>query len=510
MAQVYRPQKGAQEFAMNSPADIVVYGGAAGSGKTHLMLLRPLLQIHDPKFNAIFFRRTGPQLSGAGSVWDEAKELYSDFGVRVRENDREIIFPSGAKIKFSHMEHEKNKLDHQGKQYTHVYFDEGTHFTQGQITYLMSRLRSAAEVNSSMFISCNPDPDSFIAQLIDWWLDDEGFPDKDKSGVTKFYGSVNNEIYFTDTEEEMAEQYPQVCWVWNPLTEEQVYVKPKTITFIGGTIFDNPALIAANPNYLAELNALPQVEKDRLLHGNWYARPEGSSHFQRKWLQITDRVPDGVIYCRAWDKAATEPSEVNTHPDYTASIKMAKDKHGFFYLIGDFQEDNYDKKDCKQNKVLGRFRERSGSRDVLVQKQAEHDGTSCTVVFSQDPGAAGVTEFTESAKKLVSEGYVVKKDPMPTQNGKLTRYLPFSSATENGLVYLVKPSFNPATLDAYLKENEAFDGERSSDHRKDDWPDCTASAYNYLSATRVKNLVARNQKHRDTLAKGVLSTRNLR
>jgi phage terminase large subunit-like protein len=491
---------------MNSLANITIYGGAAGSGKTHLMLLRPLLQIHDPKFNAIFFRRTGPQLSGAGSVWDEAKQLYSEFGARIRENDREIIFQSGAKIKFSHMEHEKNKLDHQGKQYTHVYFDEGTHFTQGQITYLMSRLRSAAEVDSSMFISCNPDPDSFIAQLIDWWLDEDGFPDKEKSGVIKYYGSVNNDIFFTDTEEEMAELYPQVCWIWNPLTEEKVYAAPKTITFIGGTIFDNPALIASNPQYLAELNALPQVEKDRLLHGNWYARPEGSSHFQRKWLPSVDKVPEGAIYCRAWDKAATEPSEVNAHPDYTASVKMAKDRNGFFYLIGDYHEDNFDKKDSKHTKITGRFRERSGTRDVIIQKQSDHDGTDCTVVFSQDPGAAGVTEFTESAKKLITEGHVVKKDPMPTQQGKLTRYLPFSSAAENGLVFIVKSTFSPATLDAYFKESEAFDGLRSSDHRKDDWPDSTASAFNFLSATRTVRLVRRNQTRTNTMASEILST----
>jgi predicted phage terminase large subunit-like protein len=495
---------------MNCPASIVVYGGAAGSGKTHLMLLRPLLQIHDPRFNAIFFRRTGPQLSGAGSVWDEAKMLYTEFGARVRENDREIIFPSGAKIKFSHMEHEKNKMDHQGKQYTHVYFDEGTHFTQGQITYLMSRLRSAAEANSSMFISCNPDPDSYIAKLIDWWLDEDGFPDKEKSGKAKFYGVINNDPVFTDTEEEMAELYPSVVNIFNQATGKFIYVKPKTITFIGGTIFDNPALIASNPQYLAELNALPQVEKDRLLHGNWYARPEGSSHFQRKWLSNVDKVPQGAMYCRAWDKAATEPSEVNAHPDYTASVKMAKDKHGFFYLVGDYHEDNYDKRDSKQTKITGRFRERSGIRDVIIQKQAAHDSTECIVVFSQDPGSAGITEFTESAKKLITEGFRVKKDPQPTQNGKLTRYLPFSSAAENGLVFIVKSTFSPATLDALFKENEAFDGQRSSDHRKDDWPDAMASAFNYLSSARTVRLVCRNQTRTSTMASEVLATEGVK
>lgn len=507
---VYRPQAGAQETAMNCPASIVIYGGAAGSGKTHLMLLRPLLQIHDPRFNAIFFRRTGPQLSGAGSVWEEAKMLYLAFGAKIKENDREIIFPSGARMKFSHMEHEKNKLDHQGKQYTHIYFDEGTHFTQGQITYLMSRLRSAAEVASSMFISCNPDPDSFIAKLIDWWLDDDGFPDPKKSGVTKFYGSINNDIFFTDTEEEMAELYPQVVWINNPKTGENVYAKPKTITFIGGTIFDNPALIASNPQYLAELNALPQVEKDRLLHGNWYARPEGSSHFQRGWLHNIDKVPEGATYCRAWDKAATEPSEVNPYPDYTASVKMAKDRYGFFYLIGDYHEENFDVKDSKHTKVEGRFRERSGKRDIKILKQADHDGVECTVIFSQDPGSAGVTEYTESAKKLILEGHIVKKDPAPTQNSKLTRYLPFSSAAENGLVYIVKSTFSPATLAAYFTESEAFDGLKSSDHRKDDWADSTASAFNYLCTARNVRLVRRNQVQTSTIVSEVLTSEHVK
>ena len=111
---------------------------------------------------------------------------------------------------------------------------------------------------------------------------------------------------------------------------------------------------------------------------------------------------------------------------------------------------------------------------------------------------------------MVSQGFIVKKDPQPTQAGKLTRYLPFASAAENGLVYLVKSTFNPATLEAYFKENEAFDGERSSDHRKDDWADVTASAFNYLSSARVKNLVLRNQEHKHTLARDILSKTTLK
>jgi phage terminase large subunit-like protein len=126
------------------------------------------------------------------------------------------------------------------------------------------------------------------------------------------------------------------------------------------------------------------------------------------------------------------------------------------------------------------------------------------VVFSQDPGQSGVTEFTESAKKLIIHGIKVVKDPMPTQNSKLTRYTPFSSACENGLVYIVESTFTKESLEHFHKENESFDGERSSRTRKDDIPDACASAFNWLCKARIVKLVARNQSNSATLASKAL------
>lgn len=497
-----RPQVGAQERAINTTADITVYGGAAGSGKSYMMLLRPLLQCvdqeaidefgnryvtkyADPDYNAIFFRRTGPQLKGLGGLWDTAKKMYAPWKPHVVEQSRTITFASGATIQFSHMEHEKNAEDHQGLQYTDVYFDEGTHFTSVQVRYLMSRLRSDADVASSMFISCNPDPDSFLADWIDWWLDDKGFPDPEKSGIVRYYIDYENKLIFADTEQELKDNYPEVLYVKNPNTGELVYAPPKTMTFIGGTIFDNPALIEKNPGYLTELNSLGKVQKARLLYGNWYERAEGSSHFQRDWLENVNCLPTGVTRCRAWDKAASQPSELDMWPDYTAGIGMAKDKDGFFYIYGDYINSNFDRFEKSDKRVDGKFRERSGPRDTIIKDQALADGKPTTVVMSQDPGGAGKTEFQESAKKLIIEGIRVKKDPRPTQEGKLTRFLPFSSACEHGLVRIVESSFSKATLEIFYKELEAFDGQRSSKIRKDDWPDCTASAFNYLCTEAV-------------------------
>lgn len=371
----------------------------------------------------------------------------------------------------------------QGLQYSLVVFDEATHFEEEQVTYLMSRLRSAAEGKSQMLLTCNPDPDSFLCEWIDWWLDDDGYPIEERSGVKRYYVMVNGIMKFGDSEEEMKEKYYDYLVIPNKRTGEKVYVPPKTICFISGTIFDNQALIDSNPSYLAELNSLPEIEKARLLYGNWYARPEGSTYFTRSWLKKAHRLPARVVGCRAWDKASSEPSEVNMHPDYTAGIKMYKDNEGFTYIVGDFHPSNHDPKD--KDNIFGKFRERPGSRDVIIEKQAKHDGTDITVIFSQDPGSAGVTEYQESAKKLIVLGHRVQKDPMPSQQSKLSRFIPFSSACENGLVYILEHTFNKPTLEAFYKEMEAFDGERSTRTRKDDWPDCVASGFNWLCKKAV-------------------------
>lgn len=488
------PQPGKQETALASDADVVIYGGAAGSGKTFLGLLKVLLGTEDPKFNGIVFRRNATVIRDG--IWAEAKSMYKPWKPHIQEQPMRMVFDGdGAVVKFNHLEYDKDaEKDHQGKQYSLVVFDEGTHFSEYQVTYLMSRLRSAAEGNSQMFITCNPDPDSFLCKWIEWWLDKDGYPDPDKCGKKRYYCRVNGEMKFADTEEELKEKYYDYLVVLNRNTGEYIYTPPKTMCFIGGTIFDNPALIQANPQYLSELNSLPDIERARLLDGNWFVRPEGSSLYSRNWLKVTDRLPTGVVGCRAWDKASSDVSDTNRYPDYTASTKMYKDRNGYFYIVGDHHPDVHDKRDPD---VLGRFRETPGKRDELMLKQAEYDGKDITVVLPKDPGAAGVTEFTQSAKQFITKGYRVQKDPAHNQLSKRTKYGPFSSACENGLVYILPNTFNTATLEHFHKENEAFDGERSTKLRKDDIPDSCSSAFNYLCKKAVLPSITLPEFQRD-------------
>lgn len=479
------PQPGKQELAFNLKADVVIYGGAAGSGKSRLILMKPLQYINDPNFNCIFFRRTTKALEKSGSLWPEAKKLYKPFKPRIRERDHEIIFKSGMTVKMDHLEHEKDaEGNHQGAQYSAVFFDELTHFTQYQFLYLLGRLRSDSESESFCMATCNPDPDSWVYDWVEWYLDDspEGYPDPDKCGKIRYFVIVDESPVFADTPEELAEAYPDLCYQDDGFGNK-VYIPPMSFAFVAGTIFDNPALLKSNPKYLSNLKAQTKINRARLLDGAWRVRPEGSNYFDRKWLHKIDKMPLNLTCCRAWDKASSEPSDKNPYPDYTAGSPMiGKDVEGNYYLYWGFDESICD----KGSQITGKFRKRPGERDKLILKQAEKDGIDCTVIFAVDPGQSGKVEFQESAKKLIEKGFTVKPDPVPSNKSKLKRFEPFSSACENGLVSIVESSFpNKATLEAFYKELEAFDGERSTAHKKDDWADACASAFNYLSQEKV-------------------------
>ena len=114
---VLQPQKGYQLDALKSSADIVIGGGAAGVGKTFCLLLEPLRHINNPNFGAVFFRRTSPMIRAEGGLWDSSQKIYSLVdGAEPKSSIFEWNFSSGAKIKFSHLEHEKNIYDWQGSE----------------------------------------------------------------------------------------------------------------------------------------------------------------------------------------------------------------------------------------------------------------------------------------------------------------------------------------------------------------------------------------------------------
>lgn len=121
------PASPKQELMLNQEADTCIVGGAMGSGKSFVSLLYPLRYSDDPYFRGIIFRKTTGEITAQGGLWETACELYQTvFGsgnIKIHKKDLRITFPSGGSVKFSHMEHDADRIRHQGAQYTFVLFD---------------------------------------------------------------------------------------------------------------------------------------------------------------------------------------------------------------------------------------------------------------------------------------------------------------------------------------------------------------------------------------------------
>ena len=276
---VISPQEGYQMMALSSSADIVIGGGAAGAGKTMGLLLEPLRHNQNKEFGAVIFRRTTPQITNPGALWDSSAKLYPFAGAKSNKTALTWTFNSGAKIKFSHLEYEKNVFDWQGAEVTYIGFDELTHFTRFMFFYLLSRNRSTCGVRPYIRATCNPDPDSWVAELISWWIGDDGYPIPERQGVIRFFVRDGDGMIWGDTIEEVIEL---AAYFLDPLVEKSGQPAEnfiKSMTFIGGTVYENKKLMEVDPGYLANLAAQDEENKAQLLDGNWKVKINPSDIF---------------------------------------------------------------------------------------------------------------------------------------------------------------------------------------------------------------------------------------
>lgn len=238
--------------------------------------------------------------------------------------------------------------------------------------------------------------------------------------------------------------------------------------------YDNPVLIATRPEYLANLEAMPEIEKQRNLYGSWVARPEGAGYWRRAWVEeLTHYVREkGTRTVRAFDFAGSLKSDLYPYPDYTASVRMNKTPEGE-YIIDDVR----------------RTRIRYGDWEQFVLDCAKIDPPNTTYLIPVDPNPMAARATDEFVKRLKSVHRLsVRK--MKTNGSKLDRFRPFSSATQNGQVKVLKDCGTDFENDIihsnnfFYKELEQFDGERrNGEGGKDDMVDCCSDAFYILASS---------------------------
>ena len=223
---IFRPNEGPQTDFLAAPETDVLYGGAAGGGKSYAMIIDPLRFAHRSAHRALILRRSMPELR---ELIDKSRELYPKAfpGCKFREVEKIWTFPSGAKLEFGYLERDADVYRYQGQAYSWIGFDEITHLpTEFAWNYLASRLRTTdSEIEPYMRCTANP------------------------GGVGAHW--VKNR-YITPSESDKS------------------FLGKDGLTrkFIPARLEDNPYL-ATDGRYEQMLKALPPTQRKQLLEGNW-------------------------------------------------------------------------------------------------------------------------------------------------------------------------------------------------------------------------------------------------
>ena len=444
------PQAGPQTMFMASSADIIVYGGAAGGGKTYALLLEMLRHKDVKGFGAVIFRQNYNQITAEGGLWDSSNKLFSMVpDAQARKSPKyHWRFNSGAKLNFAHIEREEDLKSWQGTQIAYIGFDELTHFTRHTFLYMLSRNRSTCGVKPYVRATCNPDADSWVADLISWWIDqDTGYPIPERSGQIRWMVTISDVIHFFATKQE-AIRYA----IDQGIAEDRAADMPKSFTFIASSIEDNKILLETDPGYMANLMALTEVDRERLLNGNWKIKAAAGKYFQRAQVEIIPALPNDITYwCRAWDIAATDEDE-GGDPDYTSSALIGRRRNGTF-VVANVTND----------------RIKAGDVEKLIKNTSSIDrgrfGALYHVRISQDPGAAGKILAKSWVKMLA--GFNVICDTI--SGSKELRATPFAAQWQMGNVQVLEADWN----DMYFNQLESF-----PESKHDDLVDCSADAFN--------------------------------
>lgn len=234
---IWQPQPRQRIFMSRSEYE-ALYGGAAGGGKSDAIIIEALRQVHIPHYKALILRKTFPQLA---ELIDKSLNYYPRAFPKARYNasSHTWTFPSGAKIIFGAMQHTKDRTKYQGQAYDFIAFDELTHFTYDEYSYLFSRNRPNGP-GTRVYIRASANP----------------------GGVG--HGWVKER--FITAAPPMTPISEEISW---RTPDGSTHTRSQSRIFVPSSVFDNKALMDNDPDYVRRLASMPEAERNALLYGDW-------------------------------------------------------------------------------------------------------------------------------------------------------------------------------------------------------------------------------------------------
>ncbi len=256
----WAPQPGPQLAAFCSEADVVLFGGAAGGGKSDLLLGVAGLQHR----RAIIMRRVSTSLR---ALIDRSREIFNADYEPVAEDSLNESYkrwrldwgtPRARQIEFGAAEHEKDILKHQGQPRDFYGFDELTEFTEYQFRFITGWNRSTVPGQRCRVVACSNPPTNTEGQwVIRFWAPwlDKTHPNPARPGELRWFTTIDGK----DME----------CPSGEPFMHDGECIIPRSRTFIPSAIDDNAYL--RDSGYKGTLQAMPEPLRSILLHGNFLA-----------------------------------------------------------------------------------------------------------------------------------------------------------------------------------------------------------------------------------------------
>lgn len=256
---VWKPQE-RQRIFMSRPEYECLFGGAAGGGKSDALINEALRQVHIPHYTGLIVRKTYPMLEDL-IVKTKTYFKRSFPGAKYNIGSHTWEFPSGARVLFRSLQHEKDKYNFQGKAFDYIGVDELTQFQNSEYEYLKSRNRPNGP-GTRVYIRATANP----------------------GGVG--HGWVKER--FITVAPPMTPVEEEITWTMPDGTEEKRIQKR---IFVPSFVWDNPALMQNDPDYVMRLASLPEAERNALLYGDW---DTFSGQVFTEWRNDPDHYDDRI------------------------------------------------------------------------------------------------------------------------------------------------------------------------------------------------------------------------
>jgi len=347
----------------------VLFGGSRGGAKSEGILVGGLMFADLPGHAGLIVRRHYTDLTKSNALINRSKKWLWGRGAKWNEQTHCWTFPSGYELFFGALDRPEDFEHHRGSEVQYLGTDESGQFDAEEMALLTSCLRKS--------------PDN-IVPIRDWR---SANPD----------GPGEETLYHEFVEPwELGRQEPDHL-------------------FIPADVYSNPNV---DPEYVAMLERLPPLLRQKHLEGKWMLKSEGKYFQAKKFREVplADMPEDWDALLRCWDLAATEPSEDNKDPDWT---------RGGLLGIRDGKWSILDVEGC---------RKRHHDVKQLIKTTADKDGAEVLIVIPQDPGQAGKSQHSEYRDLLA--GFEVRRYIPPSNKEVMAR--PVSASVDAGDVSVVK------------------------------------------------------------------------